>query len=83
MNRAKRLYILLGVLVVVCKGFRVHTACLEAALDKLKRRFAAEGFTLAQARDELGVSRKYALMLLEYWDKTGVTKQTGEGRRFA
>ena len=72
-----------GILVVVCKGFRVHAACLEVGLDKLKRRFAAEVFTLAQARDELGVSRKYALMLLEYWDKTGTTKQAGEGRRFA
>ena len=69
--------------MVVCKGFRVHAACLDAGLYKLKSRFGTEVFTLAQARDTLGVSRKYALMLLEYWDKTGVTKQTGEGRRFA
>lgn len=72
-----------GVLVVVCKGFRVHAACLDAGLYKLKSRFGTEVFTLAQARDTLRVSRKYALMLLEYWDKTGVTKQAGEGRRFA
>lgn len=71
-----------GVLVVVCKGFRVHAACLEEGLDGLRARFGTEIFTLAQARDALGVSRKYALMLLEYWDKTGVTKQIGEGRRF-
>lgn len=72
-----------GALVVVCKGFRVHAACLEAGLDKLKGNFGTEAFTLAQARDTIGVSRKYALMVLEYWDKTGVTKQIGEGRRFA
>ena len=71
-----------GILVVVCKGSRIHAACLAEGLERLKGRFGTEGFTLAQARDALGVSRKYALMLLEYWDKTGVTKQVGEARRF-
>lgn len=70
-------------LVVVCKGSRIHADCLKEGLGKLKGRFGTEVFTLAQARDELGVSRKYALMLLEYWDKNGTTKQAGEGRRFA
>ena len=72
-----------GVLVVVCKGSRMHADCLKEGLDKLKGRFGTEVFPLAQARDALGVSRKYALMLLEYWDKNGTTKQAGEGRRFA
>jgi len=72
-----------GILVTVCKGSRIHADCLKEGLDRLRARFGTEVFTLAQARDELGVSRKYALMLLEYWDKTGVTKQAGEGRRFA
>lgn len=72
-----------GILVVVCKGCRVHAACLKDGLNRLKKRFGTAVFTLAQARDTLGVSRKYALMLLEYWDKAGVTKQIGEGRRFA
>lgn len=72
-----------GVLVVVCKGSRIHAGCLKEGLDRLLARFGTEVFTLAQARDALGVSRKYALMLLEYWDKTGVTKQAGEGRRLA
>ena len=71
-----------GILVVVCKGSRIHAACLAEGLERLKGRFGTEVFTLAQARDALGVSRKYALMLLEYWDKTGVTKQVGEARRF-
>lgn len=71
-----------GILVVVCKGSRVHAASLAEGLDTLKRQFGTSQFTLAQARDALGVSRKYALLLLEYWDKTGVTTQSGEGRRF-
>ena len=69
-------------LTVVRKGCRIHTACLEAGLAGLKGQFGAEVFTLAQARDALGISRKYALLLLEFWDKTGVTKPFGEGRRF-
>ena len=36
--------------------------------------------TLAQFRDAIGTSRKYAMALLEYWDLTGLTKKTGEGR---
>ena len=69
-------------LTVVRKGCRIHTACLEAGLAGLKGQFGAEVFTLAQARDALGISRKYALLLLEFWDKTGVTTPSGEGRRF-
>lgn len=71
-----------GTLTVVCKGSRVHTACLAEGLEALKRQFGTEVFTLAQARDRLGISRKYALLLLEFWDKAGVTKPSGEGRRF-
>ena len=35
---------------------------------------------LAEFRDALGISRKYALALLEYWDGTGVTRKTGDVR---
>ncbi len=69
-----------GTLVMVCKGFRIHAACLAEGRETLRRRFGGESFTLAQARDALGVSRRYALMLLEYWDKTGVTQPHGEDR---
>ena len=33
--------------------------------------------TLAQFRDGIGTSRKYAMALLEYWDVTGSTKKEG------
>ena len=69
-----------GTLAVVCKGFRIHAACLAEGLERLRRRFGTNVFILAQARDALGVSRRYALMLLEYWDRSGVTQQLGEGR---
>jgi len=36
--------------------------------------------TLAQFRDAIGTSRKYAMALLEYWDVTGLTMKMGDGR---
>lgn len=54
---------------------------LEKA-EALLRGLAAENaeVTLAQFRDAIGTSRKYAMALLEYWDVTGVTRKSGEGR---
>ena len=80
MKAARRALTDCGTLAVVCKGFRTHAACLAEGLERLRRRFGTNVFILAQARDALGVSRRYALMLLEYWDRSGVTQQLGEGR---
>ena len=42
---------------------------------------AQSGATAAQLRDVLGVSRKYAIPLLEYYDRTAVTQRNGDVRR--
>ena len=39
-----------------------------------------DSITLAQARDMLGTSRKYAQALLEHLDDTGVTKRVDDRR---
>ena len=57
----------------------------KEALEKaeaLFRSLAADSteVTLAQFRDAIGTSRKYAMALLEYWDVTGITRMKGEGR---
>ena len=36
--------------------------------------------SLAEFRDALGISRKYALALLEFWDSEGFTKKEGDSR---
>ena len=36
--------------------------------------------TVAQLRDQMNVTRKYTLALLEYFDKTGVTRRVGDAR---
>lgn len=71
-----------GMLTPLSPRVRAWGESCEAARDKLKARFGTGIFTLAQARDTLGISRKYALLLLEYWDRVRITRKIGEGRRF-
>jgi selenocysteine-specific elongation factor len=41
------------------------------------------GLTVAEIRDLLGTSRKYAVPLCEYLDRAGVTVRTGDLRLLA
>jgi selenocysteine-specific elongation factor len=53
------------------------------AIDQLRRLVAAhrgERFTVAQFKDWTGVSRKYAIPLLEYLDRERVTMRQGDTR---
>ncbi len=71
-----------GVLAPLSPQYRMWGESCQAAREKLTRAFGSGLFTLAQARDLLGVSRREALLLLEYWDRIKVTQTLGEGRRF-
>jgi selenocysteine-specific elongation factor len=39
-----------------------------------------DGFTVADVRDALGISRKHAVPLLEWLDRRGITRREGDGR---
>jgi selenocysteine-specific elongation factor len=41
---------------------------------------AGKGLTVAEIRDILGTTRKYAVPLCEYLDRVGVTKREGDLR---
>jgi selenocysteine-specific elongation factor len=41
-----------------------------------------EEFTVAEFRDAVGLSRKYAVPILEWSDKKGLTVRRGDVRRF-
>ena len=71
-----------GVLTPLSPKVRAWGESCAEAQRKMKARFGTGVFTLAQARDQLGVSRRYALLLLEYWDRVKITRKIGEGRRF-
>jgi len=64
-----------GRLVRVGDGYAISTAAYEQA-----RAVLADGITLAQFRDALGIGRKTAQMLLERFDADGVTRRVGDAR---
>ena len=71
-----------GALVTTEPGICFAAAVVEDA--KTKFRAAAEAgdgqVTLAQFRDATGSSRKYALSLLESFDRSGLTRKVGDAR---
>ncbi|MEL6754410.1 MAG: SelB C-terminal domain-containing protein, partial [Pseudomonadota bacterium] len=61
-----------------------HTEALETALGRLKEAFPApREFTMSEARAALGTSRKFAIPILEHFDKVGVTQRKGDVRCIA
>lgn len=69
--------------VVVRLGSEMHfdAAAIDKARAALVAYIEANGpASAAQLRDALGVSRKYAIPLLEYFDAQGVTRREGDVR---
>ena len=53
----------------------------QTAYDKLMEMFSkSDAITLAEYRTELGVSRKFALFFLDYFDAQKITKMVGDKR---
>ncbi len=70
-----------GALVNAGGGVFFHARAVAEAKERIVAHAAAHGqITLAEFRDLSGTSRKFALALLEYFDRHGVTKKVGEGR---
>jgi selenocysteine-specific elongation factor len=68
---------------VVRLGPELHFA--REAVDDARERIVSdlqehEQATAAQLRDAIGVSRKYAIPLLEYFDAQAVTRRVGDER---
>jgi selenocysteine-specific elongation factor len=63
--------------------FWLATTALDTAVDViggLLESSPEEGFTVSEARQALGISRKYALPLLAHFDATGITRRRGDLR---
>jgi selenocysteine-specific elongation factor len=67
-----------GLIVRVSKDL-VFTPELVHAAEAIVRA-AREGITVSAFREALGTSRKYALPLLEHFDRSGVTRRRGDLR---
>ncbi len=71
-----------GKVVRLSPELHFDAVAIARARDALVAAFEAhpEGMTAAELRDALGVSRKYAIPLLEYFDSQGLTKREGDLR---
>ncbi|PZS21446.1 MAG: hypothetical protein DLM54_04355, partial [Acidimicrobiales bacterium] len=69
-------------IVVERDGLYFAPSAVDAAARAMAVLLGAdpEGFTVAQARDALGVTRKHVLPLLAILDSTGVTRRRGDLR---
>jgi selenocysteine-specific elongation factor len=73
-----------GLLVKITDEFHL-SAEAEAEMRRrvMERLRAAPGATVAEIRDLLGTTRKYAVPLCEYLDRVGVTRRSGDLRVLA
>ncbi|MCL2873903.1 MAG: selenocysteine-specific translation elongation factor [Defluviitaleaceae bacterium] len=59
----------------------LHIIHLDAAKDMIKKHMHQNGsLTIAELRDMTGSSRKYCLLILEYFDNRNFTRRDGEKR---
>ena len=70
-----------GILMALNPNITVSTEAYQTAYDKLMEMFSkSDAITLAEYRTELGVSRKFALFFLDYFDAQKITKMVGDKR---
>ncbi|MFZ2489961.1 MAG: selenocysteine-specific translation elongation factor [Thermoanaerobaculia bacterium] len=68
-----------GTLVRIAEGVYLHRDAIAAAREKLASR-KGETIDVGQFKEFFAISRKVAIPLLEYFDREGVTKRTGDSR---
>lgn len=68
--------------VRVAPDLHFAPVAIDAALERLRAHCATHGdITAASFRDLIGASRKYAIALLDWTDRTGVTVRVGDARK--
>jgi selenocysteine-specific elongation factor len=70
-----------GTLVKVAEGLYFHSAAIEDAKKILIGHLEKNnGISIGEIKTLLSISRKYALPILEYFDRTKVTRRVGDKR---
>lgn len=68
-----------GYLVRISEKVTYHREYVEKAKEIVTEHInTKQNITVADLRDKLGISRKYALAILEYFDAIGLTKREGD-----
>jgi selenocysteine-specific elongation factor len=84
-KRAQNVFQLLvreAVLVKVAEGMLFHASALDGLRKKLAQRKREHGprLNVTAFKELAGISRKFAIPLLEYFDRNGVTRRDGDER---
>lgn len=70
-----------GMLVRLSHQYYIEKEAFDSALDRLKAKLSEDGsITLAEFRDMLGTSRKFAMAILDYLDQQKITRKEGDAR---
>jgi selenocysteine-specific elongation factor len=70
-----------GLLVLIAQDLYLHSDAEAEMRSRVGQRVAnGPGMTVAEIRDLLGTTRKYAVPLCEYLDRVGVTRREGDLR---
>ena len=70
-----------GMLVRLSHQYYIEREAFDSALKQLKEKLSEDGsITLAEFRDMLGTSRKYAMAILDYLDQQKITRKEGDAR---
>ncbi|MFA5866672.1 MAG: selenocysteine-specific translation elongation factor [Actinomycetota bacterium] len=71
----------IGVLIQVADGVYLHEAAIVAAEAAARKLIEENGkMTVSEFKDKTGTTRKYAVPLLEYFDRQKITKRDGDYR---
>ena len=70
-----------NMLIPISNDYLLHSDVYNEILSKAKSKWSkTDKFTLAEFRDLLNTSRKYALLLFDYWDSKKITKKIDDYR---
>ena len=70
-----------GKLVKLSNDYYIHKSYFDKAIDTIHKFLEShDKMKMSELRDELGTSRKYAILILEYTDSKHITKMVGEYR---
>lgn len=85
-KNAKSIFDLLiarGELKRIAKDFFLHRKALDDLVNSIKNRAGQDGFVVPDFKEWFGISRKYAIPLLEYLDSQSITYRDGDVRKLS
>jgi selenocysteine-specific elongation factor len=69
-----------GEVVGITPDLYLHAAALDDAIKAVRTRGAGRPLSAAEFKTALPVSRKYLIPILEYLDRSGITRREGDMR---